>query len=664
MGDALLYLTSLGVTLSGVFAFFSVVESNILRIPSLIFILNGYLLSYLIREKKYRRIYSSFFVIVLVFLLIIDAIKGKGLLLFPPDVGGEPGLIVGNFLLWLVVLRSYTLFTPGYLLFSIVPSVAFLGLISAYSVDPELFVYASLCYLFSILLLGYSSYDLKKLAFLRSYLFLFGSFVFLLSTILAFLLLAPLRSLCSVVPLPQVYVHISSLLRQELLGNIPFLQNALMLGSGLPRGEEVICEIKGNEPILLRAGTYDYFTGRYWVKTYFGFTTLRNQSNNFKILSKNPPYTVERYEIHLTDEVPLLLPPLGFPGPFFFMMGRRINILTPPHPCEVKFNSQVSPAYLVKGVDNSLSAVFYMRGDISYEVITQPHTPWDEEFVSAIYLQKPPSTRTSELAKMLTSPYDDDYQKAIAIQNYLQSNYSYRLTSSPPPQDNGVEWFLFKSKKGDCDFFASAMCILLREAGIPARVAIGYSVVEYDAEKGVWIVKQKDAHMWVEAYIRGKGWMTFDPTPPGGSVFQEFLISMQRYYRLNKRKIVSMLFFLISLCIFLFLLRISWRETRERVKRVRTNRERLVNSFLALCKKLAKIGLPPRGAHHTLREWLKLVAPFITDYFLHSLVEVTNVCEEACYNKTIEEEKVKIALEKVKELRRAKRWQVLKTSIS
>jgi hypothetical protein len=113
LGDTLLYLTSLGVTLSGVFSYYSVVESNVLRIPTLLFILNGHLISYLLRENKRKRLYSSFFLLSLLLLLFIDVFKGKGLLLFPPEAGGEPGLIIGDFLLWLVVFRSYTLFSQA-----------------------------------------------------------------------------------------------------------------------------------------------------------------------------------------------------------------------------------------------------------------------------------------------------------------------------------------------------------------------------------------------------------------------------------------------------------------------------------------------------------------------------------------------------------------------
>ncbi|MBC7328050.1 transglutaminase domain-containing protein [bacterium] len=662
MGDAILYLTSLGVTLSGLFAYYQVVESSIVRVTSLIFVLTGYFVSYLLKEKKNPKLYSSFFIFTLIFLLLIDTFKGKGLLLFPPEVGGEPGLIVGSFLLWLVVIRSYNLYSEGHLLFSIIPSLAFLGLVSAYSVDPELFLYTSLFSLFSILLLIFSAYGVQNLPSLRAQLLILGLIIFLLASPLALSLLVPLRALSVSVPIPQVYVRLGNLFRQDFFSNFPFLPNSLLVGSGLPRGDNIILELKGDGPVLLKAGTYDYFTGRYWVKTLFGFSTVSSQGGKFSLLPADPDIPKRKYHITLKEENPFLLPPLGFAGPFGFF-GRRVNILSAPHPCELRFTSDVSPYFITIGMDYTLSAVFMQRGEISYEVLCQPEIPLQAGFISSIYYQKPLSPQTTELARKITAQQKDDLGKALAILNYLKTNYTYRLSGSPPPADNAVEWFLFKRKKGDCDFFASAMCILLREVGIPARVVVGYSVSEYDQERDVWLARARDAHMWVEAYIKGKGWMTFDPTPAGGSALDEFLISLQRYYSLNKRKIVPIGVFLISLVLLLLLYRLTWQDIRKERRR-RTQKEELIISYFALCRKLSKLGLPSRQIHHTFREWLGKVSPFLTPSFSAQLAEVTKICEEVCYRREVEEGVILYTIEKIKELRRAKKWQIIKTSSS
>jgi len=666
LGDSLLYLTSLGVTLSGVFAYYSVVESNVLRIPTLLFILNGHLISFLLRENKKKRFYSAFFLFSLLFLLLIDAFKGKGLLLFPPETGGEPGLIIGDFLLWLVVLRSYTLFSPGYLLFSIVPSIAFLGLISAYTVDPELFLYTSLCFLFSILLLIFNSYEIGRFPSLRSSLFTIGLFLFLLSVPLAFSLLLPLQRLTSALPMPQIYFPIEAFKRSDLYEGFPFISNAVLLGGGLPRGNEVILELKGEPTPLLRQGTYEYFSGRYWVKTLFTYSVIRGRQGVFPISPTKPRSSQIRQKLNLKETPLALLPPIGiFFGAFSSMpfTGIRLYLLTPPHPCKIIFQPNIAPRYISKGADNSLYAAFSIRMKrISYEVISQPDLPWQEQFSSSIYLQKPLSPKTAELAKSITSGLNDDYQKAIAIQEFLKKNYSYRLGGAPSPTENGVEWFLFKSKKGDCDFFASAMCILLREVGIPARVAVGYAVSEYDPKRDVWIVRQKDAHMWVEAYIKGKGWFTFDPTPPGGSLLYDFYLSLQRYYALHKREIFPLFLFLASLALLFLLFRATMLE--ERKKKKGDIRGKLVHSLYALGKKLEKMGLPPRKSSDTLREWLREISPFLSPSFGEAMREIVNICEEIFYGRDVEEKAIELALKKIDELRRAKRWQMINISTS
>ncbi len=667
MGDTLLYLTSLGVTLSGVFAYYSVVESNILRIPSLLFILNGYLISFLLKGHKRKRIYSSLFIASLLIMLLIDSFKGKGLLLFPPEAGGEPGLVIGDFLLWLVVLRSYTLFSPGYLLFSIVPSLAFLGLISAYSVDPELFLYTALCFLFSILLLTFNSYEIEKSPQLPSPLFLLGLFLFLLALPIAFSLFLPLQRLTKALPTPTVYIHLRSFPGSDLLGSYSFLSNAVLLGGGLPRGNEVIVEIKGEAPSLLRAGTYEYFSGRYWVKNLYTYNLIRGKDGVFSLSEIKPRFTKVRQEITMKENPPFLVPPsIGFFGAFSFPMpftARRLYLLTPPHPCEIRFAPSTAPHYLLQGIDNSVSAIFFSQEKISYEVISQPDLPWQEPFISSIYLQKPFSPKTENLAKRITEGLKDDFQKAVAIQEFLKQNYSYRLSGAPSPSENGVEWFLFKSKKGDCDFFASAMCILLREVGIPARVAVGYSVSEYDRERDVWIVRQKDAHMWVEAYIKGKGWMTFDPTPSGGSLLYDLYLSLQRYYLLHKREIFPLLLFFISISLLLFLFRVSWREEVKKKKREDIG-ERLIVSFIALSKKLARMGLPARRDTDTMREWLREVSPFVSADLGEKLRAITSVCEEVCYGRDVEERRIRLAIEWINEVRRMRKWQMVRTSIS
>ena len=73
--------------------------------------------------------------------------------------------------------------------------------------------------------------------------------------------------------------------------------------------------------------------------------------------------------------------------------------------------------------------------------------------------------------------------------------------------------FLFTRRRGYCEYFASSMAVMLRSIGIPARLATGFQSGIYNTLTGFWVVRASDAHAWVEAWMPGRGWTTFDPTP-------------------------------------------------------------------------------------------------------------------------------------------------------
>jgi hypothetical protein len=85
--------------------------------------------------------------------------------------------------------------------------------------------------------------------------------------------------------------------------------------------------------------------------------------------------------------------------------------------------------------------------------------------------------------------------------------------------------FLFERRKGHCEYFASAMAVMLRSIGIPSRVVTGFASGVYNPLTGWQVVRASDAHSWVEAWIAGRGWRTFDPTPPDPSAIQSPLMS-------------------------------------------------------------------------------------------------------------------------------------------
>lgn len=130
------------------------------------------------------------------------------------------------------------------------------------------------------------------------------------------------------------------------------------------------------------------------------------------------------------------------------------------------------------------------------------------------YLQLPDELpfRVRELAVEITDQADNPYDKALAIERFLRSiPYSLKIPEPPSGQD-GVDYFLFNLQAGFCDYYASAMAVLARAAGLPARFVMGYASGIYDPNNDHYVVVEANAHAWVEIYFNDIGWVAFEPT--------------------------------------------------------------------------------------------------------------------------------------------------------
>jgi transglutaminase-like putative cysteine protease len=139
------------------------------------------------------------------------------------------------------------------------------------------------------------------------------------------------------------------------------------------------------------------------------------------------------------------------------------------------------------------------------------------QWVLAEYLQVGASVtqRTRDLAFQIVTeagaatPYD----QAKAIERWLRANIIYDETiAGPPAGSDPVDWVLFDERRGYCNYYASAIVVMLRSVGVPARLAAGFSQGEWDAASQGYLVRERDAHTWVEVYLPDHGWVEFEPT--------------------------------------------------------------------------------------------------------------------------------------------------------
>ncbi|MGA2599543.1 MAG: DUF3488 and transglutaminase-like domain-containing protein [Bryobacteraceae bacterium] len=193
---------------------------------------------------------------------------------------------------------------------------------------------------------------------------------------------------------------------------------------------------------------------------------------------------------------------------------------------------------VLRSASGNYKFIYREPGTVAYEVYsslitvdgqneTDPESflPFDNR---SEYLRLPDiDPRIVLLARSITVQQNSGLKQARAIESYLRSNFGYTLdlpdTEPPDPLAN----FLFERRKGHCEYFASAMAVMLRTIGIPSRVVTGFGPGVYNPVSGWQIVRASDAHSWVEAYLPVYGWTSFDPTPPdpnqvGPSLFSRF----------------------------------------------------------------------------------------------------------------------------------------------
>ncbi len=182
--------------------------------------------------------------------------------------------------------------------------------------------------------------------------------------------------------------------------------------------------------------------------------------------------------------------------------------------------------------------------DLTYTVFSDTSQPGDEELaednsrdfprhITQRYLQLPPDhdQRITKLAAEVTLNAASEFEIARRIEQHLRNQYSYSLDLHPVESGDPVADFLFNAREGHCEYFASAMVLMLRSKRIPARIVNGFQMGEYNSTVDVYTVRQSDAHSWVEVYFPNSKWVAFDPTPPAGlSVYEDGILAWMRQY--------------------------------------------------------------------------------------------------------------------------------------
>jgi hypothetical protein len=302
----------------------------------------------------------------------------------------------------------------------------------------------------------------------------------------------------------------STLQSERTQSNFAAFDRSLALGGPVSLGSATLMDVQSIAGRYWRATVYDEYTGEGWDST--ATETVFLEAG--ELPGEMVPFEARRV---ITQTFTLYMP-----------RTTQLYALNQPERFSVPIKADLLGATSPEGdpwVD-SLSMVdsrYTLKGGTSYMVIStiaaadedamrlagEEYPDWIEP-----YLQLPDDLpqRVRDLAQEITAEYDNAYDKATAIQNYLREYTYNEKIPSPPPGVDRVDYFLFEMKEGYCNYYASSMVVMSRAVGIPARMAAGYTRGEWNTDTKAYRVREHNAHTWVEVYLPRFGWVEFEPT--------------------------------------------------------------------------------------------------------------------------------------------------------
>lgn len=167
------------------------------------------------------------------------------------------------------------------------------------------------------------------------------------------------------------------------------------------------------------------------------------------------------------------------------------------------------------GSGSSEGRQYQVKAHLPNSVLASGATPAlnPDEFREHLLLPASIDFRILDLARS-TGLGSSSVERARSIERYLRTNFPYTTDLPQQTQPDPLAYFLFERKKGHCEYFASSMAVMLRAIQIPSRVVTGFQSGTFNPMTGWHVIRASDAHSWVEAWLPGRGWVTFDPTPP------------------------------------------------------------------------------------------------------------------------------------------------------
>jgi transglutaminase-like putative cysteine protease len=275
--------------------------------------------------------------------------------------------------------------------------------------------------------------------------------------------------------------------------------------------------------LYLRGAAFDSYKGKAWSRSFGG--TLRVEQRGRQVYILRYPDAVRDRTMHIDLEP--IEPPVVFLPPeavalTVSVQGMAIIDNVP----QVSGGPEGSLTY--KSPDDR-----GLRYEVSLATREESTSPTLAAAERARYLTVPTDfpPRISELARSWIGSTSDPRLEARLIENRLRKDYRYDVDSPSGAAPNPLYDFLFVSKRGHCEFYSTAMALMLRTLGVPTRNVTGFIGGTYNRFAHSYAVRQGDAHSWVEVYLDDTGWTRFDPTPPANAAPQSDITGFLAFLR-------------------------------------------------------------------------------------------------------------------------------------
>ena len=494
-------------------------------------------------------------------------------LMYPPEVIADEEISLSTLVAWFLVGFAFMQARRENLVFVFVPGLTVFGLMATRNLNPEFLLAFMLFLLASVFCWGYDHF-LQEASRMRREVDWRGWARAHLSRAVLVFALAALGGVALGNALyhttPRMYTgfgfqpRILNWAGAQVSGYFMF-REGFQIGNGPIRlSPSPVLRVRANETHLWGGRKYDSYTGGGWTRSRKALRRVERVEgtrayNVRKPAPVEPPSPPTPPLLWLQGEIPLTPPDLQPARPpavlprlddaatweFEPLRGREFRaemevlgssttgVFGAPHPYRLAFGpprSTIDPARRAAVSTDSYGALqttMQMEMGQTYTVWSRlpefspeglrsaPQASHDDDFreqyIEQISIEA--ATALGPLVESITAQAVTDYDRVMAIKQYLETKFLYTLDVPYTPRgQDPVVYFVKVTRRGACDLFASAMTLMCRLAGVPSRVATGFNRGEWDPQQQAFIVRGEHAHAWSEVYFPGFGWVPFDPS--------------------------------------------------------------------------------------------------------------------------------------------------------